>query len=241
MASPLFKDPAEDLLEALSFSSAAISVNSIVVAPLGLVAGAAPMTAVGVVQSGGIWVTLSGGTDGERYSVTVRANFALGGPGERSFEVVAIDPDWTMPDGSIGWLSVIEFVDRYGFEETVIATDARSSGTIDRRFLIGALRDAQAEAETNLAGLYALPLNLTPGVLKTAVADIARIRLYPRGAPDGVVEAAKAQRRLLERVASGALTLPGVAGVAAQAAPTSDAPTAFHSGGRAYPDGLAGY
>jgi len=58
--------------------------------------------------------------------------------------------------------------------------------------------------------------------------------------PDGVADSAKVQRRILERIASGSMPLPLPSGTVAEGA-ESDAPIEYHSGGRAYPDGLANY
>ena len=75
----------------------------------------------------------------------------------------------------------------------------------------------------------------------TAIADLARARLYPRGAPEGVETAAKAATRTLERIASGALQLGLPAIETPPATAPSEAPVMILSGRRAYPDGLVDF
>lgn len=224
----------------LSFAAAVMAVTGVTVTPRGLVPGAAKVVAATAIAAGAVQLTLTGGTDGERYDVAIAVTLTGGAPATRDLDVAAIAADWAMPDGSTGWLSVTEFVERYGIDETIDVTAQAANGAYDRVFLIGALRDAQAEVEANIAAKYALPLTIVPAIVKTAVADLARLRLHPRGAPDAVAEAAKAQRRTLERIASGALPLPLPAGAALDAS-DSAAPVSYHSGGRTYGDGLADY
>lgn len=214
MTAPILIDPASSQLVTLGFAAPATGVGTVTVQALGLVPGGASLTATSALSAGQVILTLGGGTNGERYDVSVRATLATSDMGERQIHVAAIVPDWTMPDGSAGWLTVTGFVERFGLDETIIATDRDGSRMIDSLYLIGALRDAQAEAEAFVAGRYALPLSAVPGLLQTAVADLARARLYPRGAPEGVTNAAAAQRRILDRIAAGAIPLPGVGGTA---------------------------
>lgn len=184
-------------------------------------------------------LTISGGTDGGRYAVTVRAATAAG-EAEQDIHVAVLAKNWAMPDGSPGWIDLIQFVSRLGFEEAIAATDESGAGNIDRTWLIAKLIDAQAEVEANIAARYALPLAAIPTILQSAVSDLARARLYRRGLPDDVAENAKTQRRLLERIAKGDLRLPLPAGAIAEAAPT-DAPVSGWSSGRTYPNNLTDY
>lgn len=240
MSGILIKRTDANLETRLGFARAVIAIESIVVTPRDLVEGATPIAVAGLAGGAGVDLTFSGGTDGERYLVDVIAALGANSDTTRQIEIAVVDPLWTMPGGGEAWLDVIEFVERMGLDEAVTATDDSGSGTIGRAYLIGALRDAQAEAEAQIAARYALPLATVPGVLKTCVADLARARLYRRDVPDAVAASAKAAGRLLERIAEGKTPLPLPAGVSAPSA-ASDAPIAFASGGRTYPDGLAGY
>ena len=241
MPAPIVLDIATPQTVSLSFATPAVAVSSIVVAAERLVLGAAAVTAAGVVSAGKIIVTLSGGSDGERYAVTVRASDAGGAVTERMITVAALDPAWTMADASAGWLSIIEFVERFGLDEAVRATDADGSGVIDRRYLIGALRDAQAEIQMKLAARYALPLSVIPDAIKTAMADLAAVRLYRHQAPESISDAAKVARATLNRIADGKDVLPGVAGVAVQNVAESSDPILYHTAGDASRFGMEGY
>jgi phage gp36-like protein len=223
----------------LAFVSAVLAVEAVDVTPEQRVPGAASLLVAPALTGGGVRLTITGGGDGERYNIVVRVTLA-DGSATRDLDLAVIDPVWAMPDGGAPYLSLLEFVSRFGLDETITATQSSADGLIDRSFLIGALSDAQAEVEANLAGRYALPLGSVPALVKTAIADLAAVRMYRRGAPDFVTDQAKVQRRLLERIASGALPLALPAGGAVEDAP-SDAPIIGWTGDQAYPDGLKGY
>lgn len=240
MLQTLIKQPAEILKREILFAGAGALVQLVSVAAVarGLVAGAAPLGAVGVLAGAALLVTMSGGSDGERYLVTALAQDDGGARHEAEIEVAVIDGQWTAPDGGAPYLSVTEFVNRFGLDEAVRMTDVDGSGRIDRAMLVAALSDAQATADVHIAAAYAVPLASVPAAVKTAVADLARARLYPRGAPDGVADAAKAAMRLLERVGEGKVPLPAQAPIAT--APAAS-PVLISPGRRRYADGLEGY
>lgn len=240
MADLIIKLPAGQMVEVLTFAQGATAITSVSIVPRGLIPGAALLEITASIAAGAVSLAIEGGTDGERYDVTVTVEHASGPDTERAFTIAVIDPDWQMPDGSAAYLSIVEFIDRFGLDETITATDASGAGTIDRKLLIGALSDAQAEIDAELAARYALPLAIVPAIVKAMVADLAAVRIYRRGAPDHILDQAKVQRRKLERISSGALPLPLPAGTTAEGA-TSDAPIAWHSSGRTYPGALADY
>lgn len=237
MITRAIKQPAEATTLGLPFPAGRVLTGllSIAAEPRGLVAGADPLGVVGGFGGGLVTATVSGGTDGERYLITARASAMGGEELEAELEIAVIDGAWTMPDGGAPWLSIAEFVQRFGLDEVIAMTDRAGVGRIDREYLIQALADGQAIAEANVASRYALPLPSVPAILKLYVADLARARLYPRGAPEGVGDAAKAATRSLERIQSGAQTLP--LAEPASAAP-SDAPVLGFAGSRPHPDGL---
>lgn len=235
----IIKQPGEQLQEAAPFPAAVTVVQSVAAMARGLVPGSAALTVVGVISSGQAIVTIGGGSDGERYLVTIRAGDAAGQVIEAEIEVVVIEGSWALPDGGAPYLTITAFVDRFGLDEVVRMTDGDGAGRIDRKLLIAALIDAQAVVDAHLAGRYALPLATTPPVIALAVADLARARLYPRGAPDGVGDAAKSALRMMERIQGGQMTL----GVAAADVPATatETPILISKGTRQYPNGLAGY
>ena len=234
------KQPAELLKKGVAFdtSAAIASIIDVSAAKRGLVVGSAGLAVAGELVAGMLFVTMSGGTDGERYLVTARAEDADGQELEAEIDLAVIDGAWVMPDGGDGYVSIAEFVARFGLEEVVRMTDTAGDGRIDRAYLINALTDAQAEADAEVSAHYAVPLAAPPALVKLAIADKARARLYPNGAPDGVADNAKAAQRQLERIGAGKLPLPGLD---ATAEAPSSAPIAVSPGARQYPDGLRDY
>lgn len=234
----LLKQPAETLHRPLTFGgvltvSALHSVDAIA---RGLVVGSAPIDVTPTLFNGAVTLAIGGGTDGERYLITAIADDADGQRAESELEVLVVDAAWVMPDGGAPWLTIGEFVDRVGLPEVIAATDGVGDGRIDRALLVGALVAAQSVAAAHIAGRFTVS-GAAPEILKMIVADLARARLYPKGAPDGVTQAAKDAQRMLERIQSGAMPL----GDAAIPAAPSDNPVLISPGIRQYPNGLAGY
>ena len=234
----IIKQPEEALQHVFELGQAVASIDAIAAVSRGLVSGSAALAVSAELDGEAVIGSISGGTDGERYLVTLKAVPAADAEGliEAELEVAVVDGTWTMPDGSVAYLSISDFVDRFGLEEVVRMTDGTGAGRIDRAMLIAALRDAQGIVDINLGGRYAVPLETVPDAIKTALADLARARLYPRGAPEGVADGAKAANRLLERISSGALPL-SIPGADQPASAESDAPIVFTEGRRAYPGG----
>lgn len=236
MADQLLKSPSTDATAELRYAGAPSAV-AVEIEPLGLAPGGDPIVAANTITGNVLLLTLSGGTDGERYRLNVSATVA-GQEIERSLDVAVIEDSWTDADGTPGYIGILDFVRRFGLDETIRMTDGRGDDRLDRAMLVGALADAQAIVGANLASVATLPLATVPQIIKVAIGDLARARLYPRGAPDGVDAQAKAATRLLERIGSGQISLPGVTPAASGSSP---APVSFRSGGRTYPDGLGGY
>lgn len=210
----LVKQPAEQLRVPVAFTSAlpiAAASGAVVVTARGLVAGGTALTAAADVAAGVLTLTLAGGADGERYLVSVRATDSAGELVEAELEIAVIEAAWSLPDGGRPYLSIADFIARFGLDEVVKMTDADGSGRIDRAFLTQKLADAQAEVDAHLAGRYLLPLATVPAIVALIVADLARGRLYPRGAPEGVDTAARTAATYLTRIQSGAmpLSIPG--------------------------------
>ena len=236
----ILKQPGEVLRRPVAFPALAslTGIASTQVEARGLVAQQAALVVTAEFASGAAVIVLSGGTDGETYQVAVLGNGPEGAQAQADIEVVVLEGGWVMPDGGAPYLTIAEFVARFGLPEVVAMTDAVGDGRIDRPMLVAALVDAQAVADAHIAARYAVPLGAVPLVVKKIVADLARAALYPRGAPDGVADQAKLSMRMLERIQSGAMPIP--AEVPPQEA-ASDNPILIAPGRRAYPDGLAGY
>jgi phage gp36-like protein len=236
----IVKQPAETSRLPMEFSGIATisALVAIDVVARGLVVGAQPIEAEGQLFAGALTLVTEGGTDGERYLVTVTVDDAVGSRVQEEVEIAVLDLAWAMPDGGAPMLSIAEFVARFGLDETVRMTDERGDGRIGKDLLVGALTAAQAIVEAALSGRYTLPLVDVPALVKVLIGDLARGRLYPNGAPDGIEGQAKSAMRTLERIEDGKSSLgPGVPA----APPSEDGGVSFHSGGRTYPDGLQGY
>lgn len=231
------KQPAESKRLQLDFPGAATALQAVLVERRG--GGAGTLQVVGEIVIGTVVVTASGGLDGERYLVTARARLADGEIAEREIDLAIVDGTWAMPDGGTPYLSIADFVGRFGFDEAVRMTDGEGAGRIDRALLIGALADAQAIADSYLAVRYQVPLATVPPIIEMIVADLARARLYPRGAPEGIADAAKLAEQRLKSIQSGAMNL----GLPIAQAPSAaeEAPIRFVAGKRAYPNGLEEY
>lgn len=233
----LHKDPAEIRRIAMSFAGigAIVGAGAVQVEARGDIGGAA-MTAEAALSNGLVMLTLAGGTDGDRYLVTVTATDDAGQTIESEADISVINATWAMPDGGAPYLSIAEFVDRFGLPEVIAATDGTGDGRIDRAMLVAALTDAQSIVEAHLSGRYALPLSTVPQIVKTLLGDLARERLYPGGAPDGVAKAGQAALRMLAQLSAGTLSIGAAETPAASS--ESDAPILSFSGGRTYPDNL---
>ena len=235
--------PSAPLVVDLVFAGALASVGAVSVQPLNLGRGGAPLAGSGELASGvgRVAVTLTGGADGEQYDVSVRGVLAAGGEAELGFQLICIDPAWSMADGAAGLVSLIEFAQGFGVYELLRAGTAPGSQVIDRTWVIAALRDAQARAMAEVARRYALPLAFTPDLLKTAISDIAAERLYRRDKPpEHIVSAAKVARGDLQRIGSGDLPLAGLAGLIVSTG-GSEGGFAVHPGDTSYLSGLGDY
>lgn len=236
----ILKQPGETLLRPVRFAAlaAVASLGAVTVTARGLVTGAAAMIATPTLADGAVTVEIAGGTDGERYLVTVRGQDAAGAIEEAELDVAVLDGAWTMPDGGTAYLTIAEFVDRVGLPEVISLTDGTGEGRIDRAMLVNKLVDAQSTVDAHFAGRYVVPLTNPPIIVKKFVAELAHAALYPGGAPDGVAEQAKQTLRMLERIQSGQMQIPA----AMPPAPAvTESPILISPGSRAYPDGLAGY
>lgn len=236
----ILKQPGETLKRQVRFVAlaAVASLGAVTVAARGLVTGAAAVTVVPALAGGTVTLSIAGGSDGERYLVTVRAQDAAGAAEEAELDIAVIDGAWAMPDGGAPYLTIAEFVERVGLPEVISLTDGTGEGRIDRAMLVNKLIDAQSIVDSHLAGRYLVPLSTPPLIVKKYVTDLAWAALYPGGAPDGVAEERKQTLRALERIQSGTAAIPAET---PPAPAVSEQPVLISPGQRAYPDGLAGF
>lgn len=238
-AETILKQPSETLRRPVTFNgvSTITALHSVDVAARGLVAGVAELGVVPQLFADAVTLAISGGTDGERYLITVIADDADGQRAETELEITVIDMAWSMPDGGAPYLTIAEFIARFTLKEVMMMTDT-GDGRIDRALLVNALVDAQAIVDAHLASRYTVPLGDVPLIVKMMVGDLARVRLYPQGAPGGAADQGKSAMRMLERIQSGAMPIPAAT---APAEAVSDNPILIYAGHRAYPDGLKDY
>lgn len=231
------KQPSEDLKKnlAVDTTSAISAIGSVTAVSRGLVAGSAPLGAVGSLSAGLLFVDISGGTDGERYLVTAQVTDADGQQLEAEMEVAVIDGTWAMPDGGPSYLSISELVDRFGLEE-IERLVGDESGRIDRTRLVSCLADVQAIADAYIAARYAVPLSPVPQLVKVVIGDMTRARLYPQGAPDGVAAASSAALTMLANISKGQLQLPSATVLPDTTAPSA-APIVSSPGKQRYGNG----
>lgn len=107
-----------------------------------------------------------------------------------------------------------DLVDRFGSAELAQLTDPVAGVTIDATVVARALSDAQADIDTRLSARYALPLASVPAVLVRVAADLARYYLWDAQASEQVRNRFKDAVSLLDKLASGAVLLSGVAALA---------------------------
>lgn len=236
----ILKQPGETLQRQVRFAALELvtAIGAVTVESRGLVAGAAALMAEAELADGAVAVLLSGGTDGERYLVTLSGQSADGEVAEAEIDVAVIDGMWAMPDGGAPYLTIAEFVERVGLPEVIALTDGSGEGRIDRAMLVNKLIDAQSIVDSHLAGRYMVPLANPPLIVKKYVTDLAWAALYPAGAPDGVAEERKQTLRALERLQAGTATIPAET---PPAPAVTEQPVLISPGQRAYPDLLDGY
>ncbi|WKE64337.1 DUF1320 family protein [Gallaecimonas kandeliae] len=96
---------------------------------------------------------------------------------------------------------------RFGEDELIVLTDRAQAGVIDQAVLDGALADATATIDGYLAGRYPLPLAQVPPVLVRLCCDLTRYYLYDEQATDQVTKRHDAALKMLDQMASGAISL----------------------------------
>ena len=111
-----------------------------------------------------------------------------------------------------------DLIDRYGEEELIQLTDRMGEGTYDAEVVAQAIADSDADIDAYLAARYTTPLSPIPSILVRIGCDLARYYLWKDQASDAVRMRYEDARRLLERIATGAVgvgpaaTAPDAAG-----------------------------
>lgn len=233
----IIKAPAETIHHRVDLGARGAEIGDPAIDARGLVAESAGLAIVAQLVGGNVELTITGGTDDETYSVIVPVTLTDGQIVQAPLEVTAIGADWTMPDGGAPMMSVTQFVARIGRDQVLRLTDM-GDGRIDKGLVIGALIDAQAQAEASLAGRYTLPIDPVPALVAGIIADVAHASLFQNEVPDNISEKRRIALRNLDALRKGDLTL-GAKAKAQTNRPTD--PVRFDKGSRAYPDGLRDY
>jgi len=156
-----------------------------------------------------VLVKWAGGVDGETYLTTVRVTDTAGEVHEREGEIVVRETSFTVPLGiATRYLTVEDYVDRFGAQETVRLTDEARSGTIDGPKLEQAIRDAADLADSYLGTRYPIPLENAPRIIGSIVAALTREALHKTRPTPEVKDAADRARAQLRDLSAGRMTIP---------------------------------
>jgi phage gp36-like protein len=112
----------------------------------------------------------------------------------------------------MAYATVADLLAAYGEQEVIALTDREDIGAVDATVALGALERASSEADTYIAGRYALPLASVPQALTAVVCDIARYRLSGGETTETtpIADRYKAAVTWLKDIAAGRAVLPGV-------------------------------
>lgn len=156
-----------------------------------------------------VLVKWTGGVEGESYATTVKMVDSAGNELERDGEIFVVEKSFTVPeDVASRYLTADEYVERYGYAETIRITDEDRTGTVDKAKIETALKDVTDEADGYIGTRYTTPLLSTPRVVKSIVAALVRERLHKSKPTPEVVAAAERARIQLRDIAAGRMTLP---------------------------------
>jgi len=233
MINALTKQPAEVLTYDAPFGgipagAAIATISSIVILPRGKVAETVALTYSNQQFSGTTaQFTLSGGTDGEEYLITITVTDSVGESHEGDVEIRVEDFTWSVPDGLPGlYLTPAEYITRFGYGETLLLSDTHDVGRIDKDRLGARLQEATALVDAYAAKRYQVPLSPVPEVVKGIVADIARFLLHGENVPDVVAARQKQAIARLKDISDGnmVIAVPEVASGTGSGTPEFIAP-----------------
>lgn len=141
------------------------------------------------------------------------------------------------------YLSVDDYIARYGEHETMLITDSEKTGAVDTAKVEEAISTAEEEANGYIGRRYAIPLASPPALVRGMIGSLARWYLFPNNRAQTVVDDAELARKQLAQISSGALTIPTATGIVEESASyrpsygtSDDAPTPVFT-----EDNLAGF
>jgi phage gp36-like protein len=106
------------------------------------------------------------------------------------------------------YLTINEYVDRFGEAETVRVTDESRTGSRDDEKVETAITDATNFADSYLGTRYTVPIADPPEILKGIVAALAREQLHRTRPTPAVTENADRARAQLKDLSRGLAVLP---------------------------------
>lgn len=154
-------------------------------------------------------VRWDGGVDGESYLTNVKMFDSSGNKLERDGEIFVVEKAFALAPGIVSrYLTADEYVERYGYAETIRLTDEDRTGTVDTAKLETELKAQTDLADGYIGTRYTTPLLATPRVVKTIVASLTREALHKTKPTPEVTASADRARAQLRDIAAGKMTLP---------------------------------
>lgn len=109
----------------------------------------------------------------------------------------------------MAYLTIAEYLLRYGAAETIRATDETKAGEVDEAKVAQAIEGASAETDSYLAVRYTLPISEpTPEIVADIVGDLARERIMRARPTDLIVANAARARSQLRDLSAGRASIP---------------------------------
>ncbi len=116
------------------------------------------------------------------------------------------------------YLTVDDYIARFGAHETTILTDEDRTGDYDSEKVGNAISTAEEEANGYIGRRYVIPLTSPPALVKGIIGSLARWYLYANNRPQSVIDDAAIARRQLADISTGKLSIPTAEGVLEESA-----------------------
>lgn len=106
------------------------------------------------------------------------------------------------------YLTVAEYINRFGNAETIRLTDEAKTGLIGSAMLESAINDSEEETDGYVGRRYAVPMTDPPKIVRSIIAALSREKLHKTRPTVEVKDAADRARVQLREISTGILTLP---------------------------------
>ena len=187
------------------------SIVEIVILPRGLSPLSAALTSSDhSYQDKNVKFTLEGGTNGEEYLITIKIIDSSGEKFESEMVLRVQDLNWSVPEGSGHiYLNPREYVQKFGYSETVLLCDLYDLNRIDTAKILMALQEAAALVDGYISAQYLVPLAPVPALITAITGNIARHILHVENIPESVGANYNQALKKLKDIASGILKISG--------------------------------